>query len=180
MQRTNRIVKLKNSSGEWLDWQNGLQSLIQSFYTDLFTAAQVEYEDVVDCVSQTISQEQNIELNKGVTREEVKFALFQMHPDKAPGPDEMTPAFFQKRWHIVGEDIYKLTKHFFSIGEVLHGLNDTNIVLIPKKKNPTVVGELRPIALCNVLMKIIIKVMANIMKCLINSVVSDTQSAFIP
>lgn len=42
------------------------------------------------------------------------------------------------------------------------------------------VGDLRPIALCNVLMKIITKVMANRMKDLLDKVVSDSQSAFIP
>lgn len=56
-----------------------------------------------------------------------------MHPDKAPGPDGMTPAFFQKYWHIVGEDIYKLTKYFFTTGEIQQGLNDTNIVLFQKR-----------------------------------------------
>lgn len=63
---------------------------------------------------------------------------------------------------------------------MLSELNATNIILIPKKKNPTVVGELRPIALCNVLMKIITKVMANRIKGLLDTVVSETQSAFIP
>lgn len=80
----------------------------------------------------------------------------------------------------MGEDIISFTKEFFISGEVLQGLNDTNLVLIPKKKNPTVIGELRPIALCNVVMKIITKVMANRLKEVLNDVVSETQSAFIP
>lgn len=62
----------------------------------------------------------------------------------------------------------------------MHGLNDTNLVLIPKKNHHTIVGEFCPIALCNVLMKVITKVMANWMKEILDDVVSDTQSAFIP
>lgn len=68
----------------WLELQSGRQQLIITFfYMELFTAAPVEYDEVLDCVPQTISNEQNSDLNKELTREEVKTALFQMHPDKA-------------------------------------------------------------------------------------------------
>lgn len=103
-----------------------------------------------------------------------------MHPDKSPGPDGMTPAFFQRHWAIVGRDILELTRKFFREGELLNGLNETNLVLIPKKKNPAQVSDLRPISLCNVLVKIITKVVANRLKGLLELVVSNTQSAFIP
>ena len=39
------------------------------------------------------------------TQEEVKKALFQMNPTKAPSPDGMNPLFFQKYWHMVGTDV---------------------------------------------------------------------------
>lgn len=93
--RTNRIVKLKDDDGEWFDWQSGLQGLIESFYRDLLTVGTVELEDVIECVPQSESEEQNKALKLVVTREEVKQALFQMHPDKAPGPDGMTLASVQ-------------------------------------------------------------------------------------
>ncbi|KAM6552992.1 hypothetical protein CsatB_013754 [Cannabis sativa] len=60
------------------------------------------------------------------------------------------------------------------------GLNNTNIVLIPKKKNPEQMSELRPISLCNVMAKVITKVLANRMKGLLSEVISKHQSAFIP
>ncbi|KAL8113881.1 hypothetical protein AgCh_020966 [Apium graveolens] len=136
--------------------------------------------EVIDCVTESVSQAQNRELLKEISDDEVKAALFQMNLDKAPGPDGMMPSFFQKHWSIAGKDIIKETKEFFTTGDLLQGLNDINIVLIPKKKNPAVIGELRPIALCNILMKIMTKAMVNRLKEVINDVVLETQSTFIP
>ena len=119
-------------------------------------------------------------MQRPVTTEEVKNAVFSMHPDKSPGPNGMTPAFYQKYWTIIWNDVFKLVDRLFRDGDINPYLKSTNIVLIPKKKNPINVGELRPISLCNVFMKVITKVLANRMKYLLSNVVSETQSAFIP
>ena len=57
-------------------------------------------------------------------------------------------------------------------------LSHTFITLIPKVKNPERVTEFRSISLCNVIYKIISKVIANMLKPLLNSVISKTQTAF--
>lgn len=106
--------------------------------------------------------------------------MFQMSPDKAPGPDGMTPGFFQKYWSIVGQDLIKLVRDFFESGHLENDINATNVVLIPKKKVPTSMANLRPIALCNVSYKLISKVLANRMKPMLNLAISPNQSAFIP
>lgn len=135
---------------------------------------------MTSCINTTVTEEQNSELGNEVTEEEVKRALFHMYPDKSLGPDGMTPGFYQKFWHIVGGDIVNIVKQFFSTGHINNHLRGTNIALIPKKKNPTNMTDLRPISLCNVVNKIISKVLANRLKSLIDLIISDTQRAFIP
>lgn len=50
----------------------------------------------------------------------------------------------------------------------------------PEKIESNRMSDLRPIALCNMIMKVITKVLDNRMKTLLDSVISDTQSAFVP
>ncbi|XP_074325825.1 uncharacterized protein LOC141663875 [Apium graveolens] len=58
-------------------------------------------------------EQQNRELLSAVTEKEVKNAVFNMHPDKASGPDGMTPAFFQKNWNTVGTEVVQMVRNFF-------------------------------------------------------------------
>lgn len=67
-----------------------------NYFKDMFTTTNIEDEEVLEGIPSTVSNAQNQELLKPISEEEVKKALFQMHPDKSPGPDGMSPAFYQK------------------------------------------------------------------------------------
>lgn len=53
------------------------------------------------------------------------------------------------------------------------------ITLLPKCANASSVKEFRPIAYCTVLYKIISKMLANRMKVVLDSIISDSQSTFV-
>lgn len=156
--KNNQIKCLQNNNGDRLDWSNGLDRLIVSYFKQIFTATNNQWDEILNNVQRTISDQLNTDLLKPILEEEVRLALFQMNPDKAPGPDGMTPGFFQKYWNIVGADLITIVRNFFETGKLAKDLNETNIILIPKKKIPTSMGDLRPIALCNVTYKLVSKV----------------------
>lgn len=87
--------------------------------------------------------------------------------------------FYQMCWSTVRADVVAYVQNFFTQGGLCKGNNENSIVLIPKKENPTDMSEFRPISLCNVLYKIASKVLANRMKLVLNTVISESQSAFV-
>ena len=134
----------------------------------------------MESVERRVTLEMNNMLTKPYQAEEVFTVLQQMHPSKARGPDGMSVLFFQKYWHIVGSHVTVAVLSCLNSGHILKSSNFTHIVLIPKVKNPTRVSDYRPISLCNVIFKLISKVMVNRLKRILPKIISDNQSAFVP
>ncbi|GLT56437.1 hypothetical protein SLA2020_294760 [Shorea laevis] len=104
-----------------------------------------------------------------------------MNPFKAPGPDGFSLGFFQDFWETVKEDVVAPCLNFLNCGGGLPAnMNFTHIVLIPKRVGPKSMTDLRPISLCNVVYRILAKVLANRFKQVLQHVISMEQSAFLP
>ncbi|XP_031120574.1 uncharacterized protein LOC116023707 [Ipomoea triloba] len=179
--KKNTLNRLRNDSGIWVEHED-LNVVVLNYFRNIFTsnASASSMDDFTASVIPRVSQDHNNSLLRPFEVEEVKVALSSMFPDKALGPDGMNPGFYQQFWDVVGSDVSSFILHCLNTCSFPSGLNDTNVVFIPKKKCPEMVSDLRPIALCNVVYKIMAKMVANRMKPLLGEIISDSQSAFIP
>lgn len=81
-------------------------------------------------------------------------------------------SFNKNFWDLLGDDIFHAAPSWFDQGIFPPMLNPTGIVLIPNK-------DLRPVSLCNILYKIISKVLSNSLKPLLQKCISQEQSTFV-
>lgn len=136
-------------------------------------------DDSAGLFSKKVNEDKALMMVRPVSNEEIKLALFDVDDNKAPGPDGYTSRFFNFAWDIVGSDVCKAVKEFFSSGKMLGELNTTIISLVPKSKNPRSVSDYRPIACCGVVYKCISKVITNRIKDALSDLVDCNQGAFI-
>lgn len=113
------------------------------------------------------------------SNQEIMLALFDIGEDKAPGSDGFSSCFFKKAWSIVGHQFCQAVKEFFNSGSLLKQINHTAIVLVPKTTHASAVTDYRPISCCNVLYKVISKILASRMVPILSSIVDQAQAAFV-
>lgn len=119
-------------------------------------------------------------LNHMPTEKEIESAIFQMGPFKAAGPDGFPPVFYQRNWETVKDSVCSFVVEAFRRKHFPSEMNLALVSLIPKVQNPESITQFRPIALTNVITKIISKVIANRLKGVVAKIVSPTQAAFTP
>ena len=150
------------------------------YFCNLFTSSSAEIDHgLLSSVKPVVTNNMNEFLVAPYTREDVRKALFQIGDMKASGPDRLHAIFFKRFWHIVGEELTDEVLDAINKRKIPAGWNSTNIVLIPKVDSPEVISQYRPISLCNVIYKIISKMIANRLKRILPEVISPTQSAFV-
>lgn len=159
--RKNYIKRLREDGGEVVAGKR-LKSFIANHYKNLFSScAGQRAEEVLQAVSSRVSSAMNETLLKTFTGEEVEAALNGIGDLKAPGPDGVPSIFYKHFWGLMGEQVKQEVLAVLNGAPMPSGWNDTVIVLIPKIKNPEKIEGSRPISLCNVLYKLVSKVLAN-------------------
>ena len=176
----NRIHSLMDSDNNRVTDDNKLCDVARNYIVDLFQEQNSDIDPLIEAINASISIEDNNRLLAPFLIEEFKEALFSMKPDKCPGPDGFNPGFFQKFWASCGEELFHQCCEWLDTCSFPSTLNSTTIALIPKGESQTSMKDWRPIALCNVIYKVVAKVLANCLKLVLNKCISDSQSAFVP
>lgn len=179
--KRNRIHKLQLPNGICSSDADILQDEAQAFFKNLFCSThQHQNHHFNEGLHPTIDENSKNSLTKPITKNEVSAALNTMKPYKAPGPDGFHCIFFKQYWHIVGEDVFLLVNNAFQTGYFDPAIADTLIALIPKIDPPQTFRDFRPISLCNIIYKIITKVLVHRLRPILNNIIGPYQSSFLP
>ena len=137
-------------------------------------------EHLDNLLTSCIIEEENSMIKKVPTREEIKETLFQMQNLKALGPDGFLTFFYKEFWPIARDVVTDTVISFFIDRYLPKEANSSLIVLISKTANPTIVNSFRPISLCNVVYKIISKLLVAKLRPFLHKIISPCQSTFRP
>ncbi|RVW91083.1 hypothetical protein CK203_039931 [Vitis vinifera] len=130
--RNNSLDKIK-INGEWLLEEQEIREGIANVFHQLLSEDAGWKADIGRLQFDQISQQEAENLERFFTENEIHAALMEMNGDKAPGLDDFTMALWQSCWDFVKEEILEMFKEFHEHSSFLKSLNNTFLVLIPKK-----------------------------------------------
>jgi hypothetical protein len=133
----------------------------------------------VDLNFRQLSYREGAALIRPFTLEELKNTVWDCDSYKCPGPDGVNFGFNKDFWVDMKDDLMRFVSDFHRNGKLLKGINNPFITLIDKKDCPQWLNDYRTISLVGRLYKVLVKLLANRLKDVIGSVISDAQSAFV-
>ena len=103
-----------------------------------------------------------------------------MPNNKSTGPDGFPYEFFKTTWSVLAHDFTVAVQSVLKFGFLPKEVNSTILALIPKKKLDSLeMRDYRLIACCNILYKVVSKILANRLKELLPNIISENQFAFV-
>lgn len=179
----NKITKIQDLNGNWLENYSEIEKCATNYFQHVYTPRdsatrhQVA-EQLANVQIPYLSESHVHSLSSPFTIAEIEFVEFQIHPDRSPSPDGLPALFYQYYWNTVKHDVINMVLSFLHRGYLLKSFNDTYITLIPKINAPTF-KDFRPIGLCNVVYKIISKILVNRLQPIMQELITPFQNGFL-
>ncbi|XP_013589064.1 PREDICTED: uncharacterized protein LOC106297349 [Brassica oleracea var. oleracea] len=180
----NSIREIRFHDGSIVTNQSEVKAEAERFFSEFLNQSPDNYEgtsteELQEMMDFRCSVEDCRMLEKEVTEEEICRVLFDMPSNKSPGPDGYPSEFFKITWPILGQDFTVAVQSVFRYGFLPKGVNSTILALVSTKTDSMEMRDYRPTACCNVLYKVVSKILANRLKLLLLRIITENQSAFI-
>ena len=121
----------------------------------------------------------SLRLSANVSEQEIHKVMFSLKPYKAPGMDKLHAGFFRHFWNVLGQSVIEEILAVFHSKHIPNYLNQTLVVVIPKREGPKTLSYFRPISLCSTIYKVISKITVNRIRPHMHHLISPLQAAFI-
>lgn len=138
------------------------------------TGMNVTQEEIRELVDYRCSFEEAALLMKLVTEMEIKDILFSIPQTKPRGLMK-----FPWNFIVFGKDVVAAIQLFFIFGFMPHSVNATLLSLVPKSADAEKMSDYRPIACCNIIYKVISKLLARRLKATLPEAIELNQCAFV-
>ena len=172
---------LKLDSGVWVSSRIDIGGNFSSYFINIFSSSNLPIDaEMLDLFYPIISEKENVILSSIPTEEEVLEALASLGSTKAPGPNGFKALFYRKYWDYVKIEVLQCIWNFFQNNSLPINQNHSFIALVPKLSGTHIANQFRPISLCNIVYKIISKILASRLKVHLHKIISPLQSAFVP
>ncbi|GJX98280.1 RNA-directed DNA polymerase, eukaryota [Tanacetum coccineum] len=165
--------------GIWKDSPNLVKTEFLSHFKNRFATPKEARLHLDLNFSNMLNSDQLADLEREVTKDEIKRAVWDCGSDKSPGPDGFTFGFYRRYWKIIKNDMVDAVTCFFHHGSFPKGSNSSFIALILKTSDANMVKDFRPISLIRSMYKIIAKILANRLVFVLGDLVNEIQSAFV-
>ena len=133
------IIKI---NGVWLTKEKDVREGVVNVFQHLLTENSDWKADIEMLQLEQINQQEAENLEHPFSEDEIHSALMEMNGDKAPGLDGFTMAFWQRCWVLVKEEVLDLFKEFYEQSAFIKSINNTFLVLLPKKGGQRILGNL--------------------------------------
>lgn len=114
---TNNIIKIQDDNQSWVEGEMGIADVAIKYLANLFTASNPsEVDDISGLIPSRLVVERQAYLVADYTEDELRHALKEMNPNKAPGPDGLTAQFYHKFWDQVSTNIVNYCLKVLNLG----------------------------------------------------------------